>query len=114
MPSSLAHNSLEVHCSYRLKFFVAKNHLRSSSLSSCSLLDSRLLDHVQHALLKGLSTQGCGTTHAHIHCCPESKSKVRPKKKYARAGPAAAGSIFGQLTRAKMPYELWSVLQLLL
>ena len=80
MPSSLAHSSLEVHCSYRLKFFVAKNHLRSSSLSNCSLLDSRLLDHVQHALLKGLSTQGCGTTHAHMHYCPETKSKVRPKK----------------------------------
>ena len=34
--SSLAHGSLEIHCSYRLKFFVAKNHLRSSSLSNCS------------------------------------------------------------------------------
>ena len=41
MLSSLAHSSLEVHCSYRLKFFVAKNHLRSSSLSNCSLLGSR-------------------------------------------------------------------------
>ena len=30
MLSSLAHSSLEVHCSSRLKFFVAKNHLRSS------------------------------------------------------------------------------------
>ena len=30
------------------------------------------------------------------------------------AGPAAAGLIFGQLTRAKMPYELWWVVQLLL
>ena len=30
------------------------------------------------------------------------------------AGPAAAGPIFGQLTRAKMPYELWWVVQLLL
>ena len=29
-------------------------------------------------------------------------------------GPAAAGPIFGQLTRAKMPYELWWVVQLLL
>ena len=48
MLSSLAHSSLKVHCSYRLKFFVAKNHLRSSSLSNCSLLDSHLLDHVQH------------------------------------------------------------------
>ena len=59
MLSSLAHSSLEVHCSYRLKFFVAKNHLRSSSLSNCSFLGSVvLLDDVQHALLKGLSTQG--------------------------------------------------------
>ena len=38
--SSLAHSSLEVHCSYRLKFFVAKDHLRSSSPSNCSLLGS--------------------------------------------------------------------------
>ena len=41
MLSRLAHSSLKVHCSYRLKFFVAKNHLRSSSLSNCSLLGSR-------------------------------------------------------------------------
>ena len=40
-PVSLAHSSLEIHCSYRLKFFVAKNHLRSSSPSNCSLLSSR-------------------------------------------------------------------------
>ena len=39
--SILAHSSLEVHCSYRLKFFVAKNHLRSSSTSNCSLLCNR-------------------------------------------------------------------------
>ena len=39
----------------QLKLFVAKNHLRSSSLSNCSLLV--LLDNVQHALLKGLRTQ---------------------------------------------------------
>ena len=41
MLSILAHSSLEVHCSYRLKFFVSKNHLRSSSPSNCSLLCSR-------------------------------------------------------------------------
>ena len=41
MLSSLAHSSLEVHCSYSLKFFVAKNHLRSSSPPNCSLLGSR-------------------------------------------------------------------------
>ena len=41
MLSILAHSSLEVHCSYRLKFFVANNHLRSSSASNCSLLCSR-------------------------------------------------------------------------
>ena len=41
MFSGLAHSSLEVHCSYRLKFFVAKNHLRSSSPSNCSFLGSR-------------------------------------------------------------------------
>ena len=41
MLSSLAHSSLEVHCSCRLKLFAAKNHLRSSSPSNCSLLGSR-------------------------------------------------------------------------
>ena len=41
MLSSLAHSSLEVHCSYRLKLFVVKNHLRSSSFSKCSLLGIR-------------------------------------------------------------------------
>ena len=30
------------------------------------------------------------------------------------AGPAAAGPIFGQLTRTKMQYELWWVVQSLL
>ena len=30
-----------INCSYRLKFFVAKDHLRSSCLSNCSLLGSR-------------------------------------------------------------------------
>ena len=40
MLSSLAHSSLEVHRSYRLKFFFPKNHLSSSS-SNCSLLGSR-------------------------------------------------------------------------
>ena len=30
------------------------------------------------------------------------------------AGPAAAGPIFDQLTCAKMPYELWWIVQLLL
>ena len=30
------------------------------------------------------------------------------------AGPAAAGPIFGQLTRAKMPYEVWWAVELLL
>ena len=39
MLSSLAHSSLEVHCSDRLKF--PKNHLSSSSPSNCSLLGSR-------------------------------------------------------------------------
>ena len=39
--SILAHSSLKVHCSYRLKFFVAKNHLTSSSPSNCSLLCNR-------------------------------------------------------------------------
>ena len=41
MLSSHSHSSLELHCSYRLKLFVAKNHLRSSSPSNCSLLGSR-------------------------------------------------------------------------
>ena len=45
-----------------------------------------LLDHVQHTLLKGLSTQGVWYAHAQIRCHPETKSKVRPKKKYALPG----------------------------
>ena len=44
MLSSLAHSSLEVHCSYKLKFLVAKNHLRSSSLTAV-FLAVVLLDH---------------------------------------------------------------------
>ena len=41
MLSSLAHSSPEVHCRYRLKFFFAKDHVKSSSPSNCCLLDSR-------------------------------------------------------------------------
>ena len=55
--------AVEVHRSCRLKFFVAKNHPKSSSLSNCSLNDSRLLNDVQHTLLKSRSTQ-----RVHVHC----------------------------------------------
>ena len=75
MLSSLAYSSLKVHCSYRLRFFVAKNH-PSSSLSNCSLLGSRF----------ARVHRGCGTAHAQMHCRPETKSKMRPIKKYALAG----------------------------
>ena len=37
-----------------------------------------LLDHHQHALLKG---RGCGTAHLQMRCHPETKSKVRSRKK---------------------------------
>ena len=47
---------MEIHILYRLKFFVAKNHL-SSSLTAV-FLAVVLLDHVQYVLLKSLSTQG--------------------------------------------------------
>ena len=57
MLSILAHSSLEAHCSYSLKFFVAKNHLRRALLLTAVFLAVVLLDHFQHALLKGLSTQ---------------------------------------------------------
>ena len=56
--SSLVHSSLKVHFSYRLKFLVVYYHLKNSSFYNHSLPGSRLLDHIQHALLKGLSTQG--------------------------------------------------------
>ena len=86
MLSSLANSSLEVHCSYRLKFFVAKNHLRSSSLSNCSLLDTRLLNHVQHALQRSKYTGGV-VLRMHIGIAVQRPSqKCVPKKKYALAG----------------------------
>ena len=39
------------------------------------LLSVQLPNHLLH-----LFHVGCGTAHAHMHCRPETKSKVRPKK----------------------------------
>ena len=57
----------------------------------------------------------------HEHSCPFSHqpaaAEVVGHDRAVGAGPAgpeAAGPIFGQLTHAKMPYELWWVVQLLL
>ena len=94
MLSSLAYSSLEVDCSYRLKFFAAKNHLKTN----CSLLDSRLLDDVQHALLKTLSTERVWHYACAMHAVRRLiRSKVHPKIKYACYGSytANSASIFG-------------------
>ena len=42
---------------------------------------------------------GCGTAHAHMHCCPETKSKVRPKKN--TPGPALEGFVGGMMGTAE-------------
>ena len=88
MLSSLAHSSLEVHCSYRLKFFVAKYHLRSSSLSYCSLLDSRLLNHVQHTPSQRSKYTGGVALRMRIYIAVQRLSRkcAQKKKKYARGG----------------------------
>ena len=52
-----------------------------------------LLDHSQHVLLKVKVDRGCGTAHVQMRCHPATKSKVRPKKKYARRGGARLGVI---------------------
>ena len=75
---------LKAHCSYSLKFFVVKNYLRNRSLSNCSLLGSHFARSC--STRPSQRHRGCGTAHAHIHCRPETKLKVRPKKKYAQAG----------------------------
>ena len=47
----------------------------------------------------------CGTAHAHMYCCPEIKSKVRPKKKYALSG------LFLHLTTKERPRHVYSDLK---
>ena len=48
------------------------------------LLDHR---HSRHAFSRSkYMHRGCGTAHAQIRCHPATKSKVRPKKKYAHLG----------------------------
>ena len=92
MFSSLAHSSLEVHCSYRLKFFVAKNHLRSSS-PNCSLLGSRFARSCSpRPSQRSKYTEGVAQR---MRICIAVQSKVRPKKN--TPGPvvqAMAGPIF--------------------
>ena len=68
-----------------LEFFVAKNHLGVALFLTAVFLAVILLDHVQHALLKGLSTQRVW----HCACAyalpsrdqVESASKKKKKKK---------------------------------
>ena len=79
MLSILAHSSLEVHCSYRLKFFVANNHLKSSSPSNCGLFFCSIM--FTTSFLRSKYTEGVALC---MYCCPEIKSKVRPKKKWER------------------------------
>ena len=67
----------------RLKFFVAKNHLRSSSLSNCSLPGSRFAQSCstrpsqRFKYTGGVALRVCT---ARMHCCPETKSKCVQKK----------------------------------
>ena len=58
-------------------------------------------------------------TSIHVDVVRCSSPKCRavgagPAINWSNIGPAAARPIFDQLTRAKMPYELWWVVQLLL
>ena len=81
MLSSLAHSSLEAHCSYRLKFFFCKNHLRSSSPSNCSLLCSLLGSHFARSYSPRPSQRSKYTEGVHCACAYVLLStKVRPKK----------------------------------
>ena len=96
MLSSLAQSSLEVHCSYRLKFFVAKDHLRSSSLSNSSLLGSHLARSCStRPSQRSKYTEGVALR---MRVCIAVqrliRSKVRPKNIYARTGRTiAAGPV---------------------
>ena len=56
--SSLAHSSLKVHCSYRLKFVSTKNHLRRSSLSNCSLLGNCFIQSCSTCPQRSKYTEG--------------------------------------------------------
>ena len=70
---------MEIHILYRLKFFVAKNHL-SSSLTAV-FLAVVLLDHVQYVLLISLSTQGLWHYACAYALLFRDKLKVGPTKK---------------------------------
>ena len=67
-------SSLTVHCSYRLKFFVVKDHLWDGNSHKCSLLGS--------IPLKGLSAQRVGVawrsrrseTESSVHCARRSRA----------------------------------------
>ena len=81
MLSSLAHSSLEVHCSFRLKFFLQKITRGVAFLLTADCLAVVLLDHEQHALLRGLSTQRVWHCACAYVLLPGAKSKVCPKKR---------------------------------
>ena len=63
----LVHSLLKVHCSYGLKFFAVKNHLRNTSLSNGSLLGSRFA-HSCSTRLSQRSKYTEGGVH-HMHKC---------------------------------------------
>ena len=75
MLSIIIHN---LHCSYKLNVFVVNDHLKNISLLTNSNLGDVSLIRL---LVKGPSTQRVGHDTCTIPCCPETKSKVVPKKK---------------------------------
>ena len=76
---SLVHSSLKAHCSYSLKFFVVKNHLRNRSLSNCSLLGSRSCS--TRPSQRSKYTEGVG------RCMRRCTAVQRLSRKYSHARP---------------------------
>ena len=77
---------LKAHCSYSLKFFVVKNHLRNCSLSNCSLLGSRFARSCstrpsqRSKYTEGVARCMCKCT------AVQRLSRKYVQKKYAQAG----------------------------
>ena len=66
-------SSLTVHCSYRLKFFAAKDHLWDGNSHNCSLLG-----FVPLKAPEGQVHRGCGTAHRNAEIDTESCMRVGP------------------------------------
>ena len=58
--------------------FVVKNPLTNSPLYNYSLFGVILLNHVQHAILKGLTTQSVWHGACAAACCQETMSNMCP------------------------------------